>query len=67
MITQTPSLKILQTKIGGINWGNCAKTVEGSRQNLRGITEINLFFATESFGRNCARNSNRDLRLKIKN
>ena len=52
MITQTPSLKILQTKIGGINWGNCAKTVEAGRQNLPGITQINLVFATESFGIN---------------
>jgi copper chaperone CopZ len=52
MITQTPSLKILQTKIGGINWGNCAKIVEAGLPNLPGITEINLVFATESFGRN---------------
>jgi hypothetical protein len=34
---------------------------------LRGITEINLVFATESFGINWTRNSNRDLKLKIKN
>jgi len=52
MITQTPSLKILQTKIGGINWGNWAKTVEAGLPNLPGITEINLVFATESFGIN---------------
>ena len=52
MITPTPSLKILPTKIGGINWGNCGKTVEAGLQNLRGITEINLVFATESFGIN---------------
>jgi Cd2+/Zn2+-exporting ATPase len=52
MITQTPSLKILQTKIGGINWGNCAKTVEVGLPNLPGITEINVVFATESFGIN---------------
>ena len=44
MITPTPSLKILPTKIGGINWGNCAQTVEAGRQNLRGITKINLVF-----------------------
>jgi Cd2+/Zn2+-exporting ATPase len=44
MITQTPSLKILATKIGGINWGNCAKTVEAGLQNLPGSTEINLVF-----------------------
>jgi Cd2+/Zn2+-exporting ATPase len=52
MITQTPSLKILPTKISGINCGNCGKTVEAGLQNLRGITEINLVFATESFGIN---------------
>jgi len=52
MITQTPSFKILATKIGGINWGNCAKTVEAGLQNLPGSTQINLVFATESFGRN---------------
>jgi copper chaperone CopZ len=52
MITQTPSLKILQTKIGGINWRHCAKTVEAGLPNLPVITEINLVFATESFGRN---------------
>jgi Cd2+/Zn2+-exporting ATPase len=52
MITQTPSLKILQTQIGGINWGNCGKTVEPGLPNLPGITEINLVFATESFGIN---------------
>jgi len=52
MINQTPSLKILLTKIGGINSGNCAKTVEAGLHNLRGITEINLVFATESFGIN---------------
>jgi len=52
MITQTPSLKIIPTKIGGINWGNCAQTVEAGLPNLRGTTEINLVFATESFGRN---------------
>ena len=52
MITQTPSLKILPTKIGGINWGNCAKTLESGLQHLRGITKINLVFATESFAIN---------------
>jgi len=50
MITPTLSLKILPTKIGGINWGNCAKTVEAGLPNLPGITEINVVFATETFG-----------------
>ncbi len=52
MITQTPSLQTLPTKTSGINWGNCAKTVEAGRQNLPGITEINVVFVTESFGIN---------------
>jgi copper chaperone CopZ len=52
MITQTLSLKILQTKIGGINWGNCAKTVEAGLPNLPAILEINVVFATGSFGIN---------------
>ncbi len=52
MIIQTPSLKILPTKIGGINRGNCAKTVEADLQNLPIITEINLVFGTENFGIN---------------
>jgi len=46
MITPTPSLKNLPTKIGGINWENCAKTVEAGLPNLPVMTEINLFFAT---------------------
>ncbi|MEG3897751.1 MULTISPECIES: hypothetical protein [unclassified Microcoleus] len=42
----------LQTKIGGINWGNCAKTGEAGLQKLPEITEINVVFATETFGIN---------------
>ncbi|MEG5032338.1 hypothetical protein [Microcoleus sp. AT3-D2] len=52
MMTQTPSLKTLQTKIGGINWDNCAKTVEAGVQKLLGITDINVVFTTETFGIN---------------
>jgi len=52
MITQTSSLKILQPKISGINRGNFAKTVEAGRPNLPAISEINVVFATESFGIN---------------
>ncbi|TAF56591.1 MAG: cadmium-translocating P-type ATPase [Oscillatoriales cyanobacterium] len=47
-MTQTPSLKTLQTKIGGMDCGNCAKTVEAGLQNLPGLTDINVVFATES-------------------
>jgi hypothetical protein len=28
MITQTPSLKTLQTKIGARDWGNCTTIIE---------------------------------------
>ena len=47
-MTQTPSLKTLQTKIGGMDCGNCAKTVAAGLQKLPGLTEINVVFATES-------------------
>ncbi|MCU0542415.1 MAG: cadmium-translocating P-type ATPase [Oscillatoriaceae cyanobacterium Prado104] len=47
-MTQTPSFKTLQTKIGGMDCGSCAKTVAASLQNLPGITDINVVFATES-------------------
>ncbi len=48
MITQTPCLKTLATKIGRINWDNCAKKLEAGMQKNPGITEINLVFATLS-------------------
>lgn len=47
-MTQIPSLKILQAKIGGMDCGNCAKTVAAGLQKLPGITDINVVFATES-------------------
>ncbi|MCC3441010.1 MAG: heavy-metal-associated domain-containing protein [Microcoleus sp. PH2017_03_ELD_O_A] len=47
-MTQTPSLKTLQTKIGGMDCGNCAKTVAAGLQKLPGLTEVNVVFATES-------------------
>jgi len=47
-MTQTPSLKTLQTKIGGMDCGNCAKTVEAGLQKLPGVTDINVVFTTES-------------------
>ncbi|WP_333140859.1 hypothetical protein [Microcoleus sp. B13-B6] len=52
MITQTPSLKTLPTKIGRINWGNCGQTVEAGLQKWPEISEIYLVLATEIFGVN---------------
>jgi hypothetical protein len=43
---------ILKSQKGTRDRGNCAKTVEAGLQKLPGTTEINLVFATESFGRN---------------
>ncbi|MEP6518041.1 hypothetical protein [Microcoleus vaginatus] len=50
-ITQTPYLKILANKIGSMDGDTCAKKVEACMQKLPGITEINLVFATLSFGK----------------
>ncbi len=47
-MTVTPPLKTLQTKIGGMDCGSCAKTVEAGLQKLPGVTDINVVFATES-------------------
>lgn len=47
-MTPTSPLKTLQTKIGGMDCGNCAKTVEAGLQKLAGVTDINVVFTTES-------------------
>ncbi|MFM9266740.1 cation-translocating P-type ATPase [Tychonema sp. BBK16] len=47
-MTATSPLKTIQTKIGGMDCGSCAKTVEAGLQKLPGITDINVVFATES-------------------
>ncbi len=47
-MTATSPLKSLQTKIGGMDCGSCAKTVEAGLQKLPGVTDINVVFATES-------------------
>jgi Cation transport ATPase len=47
-MTPTSPLKTLQTKIGGMDCGNCAKTVEAGLQKLPGVTDINVVFTTES-------------------
>ncbi|MEG4964420.1 MULTISPECIES: hypothetical protein [unclassified Microcoleus] len=49
MITQTPSFKTLQTKIGGKDWCNCAKTVEAGLKKITEITDIHVVFTTENF------------------
>ncbi len=47
-MTATSPFKTLQTKIGGMDCGSCAKTVEAGLQKLPGITDINVVFSTES-------------------
>ncbi|PAX52733.1 heavy metal translocating P-type ATPase [Brunnivagina elsteri] len=41
-------LVTLQAKIGGMDCGGCAKTVEAGLQQLPGVTDINVVFATET-------------------
>jgi len=45
-MTSTPSIKILQAQIGGMDCGGCAKTIEASLQQLPGVTEVSVSFAT---------------------
>ncbi len=45
-MTQTPSLKTQTWQVGGMDCGSCAKTIEASLQQLRGITEAKVTFAT---------------------
>ena len=47
-MTLISPLKSLQTKIGGMDCGSCAKTVEAGLQKLPGVSDINVVFATES-------------------
>ncbi|BAZ18191.1 cation-transporting ATPase (plasmid) [Calothrix sp. NIES-4071] len=42
----TPSLKTLQAQIGGMDCGNCAKTIEASLRQLPGVSEVSTNFAT---------------------
>ncbi len=41
------ALKTLQAQIGGMDCGGCAKTIEASLQQLPGVTEAKVSFATE--------------------
>jgi len=45
-MTQTPSLKTQTLQVGGMDCGSCAKTIEASLQQLSGVTEANVSFAT---------------------
>ncbi|BAY59375.1 cation-transporting ATPase (plasmid) [Leptolyngbya boryana NIES-2135] len=40
-------LKTLQAQIGGMDCGGCAKTIEATLQQLPGVTEAKVSFATE--------------------
>ncbi len=44
---ETPSVKTLQAKIGGMDCGGCAKTIEASLQQMLGVKEVSVSFATE--------------------
>ncbi|MBW4632347.1 MAG: cadmium-translocating P-type ATPase [Iphinoe sp. HA4291-MV1] len=46
-MTQAPSPKTLLRQVGGMDCGNCAKTIETSLQQLRGVTEASVSFASE--------------------
>lgn len=43
-----PGIKTLQAKILGMDCGNCAKTVEFGLQNLLGVRQVSVNFATEN-------------------
>lgn len=45
-MTFTPSIKILQAQISGMDCGGCAKTIEASLQQLPGVAEVSVSFAT---------------------
>jgi Cd2+/Zn2+-exporting ATPase len=45
-MTQTPSLKTQTLQVGGMDCGSCAKTIEASLQQLNGVTQASVSFAT---------------------
>jgi Cd2+/Zn2+-exporting ATPase len=45
-MTQTPSLKTQLLQIDGMDCGSCAKTIEASLQQLRGVTEATVNYTT---------------------
>jgi Zn2+/Cd2+-exporting ATPase len=45
-----PSLKTFQAQVGGMDCGGCAKTIEATLQQLAGVAEAKVSFATERLG-----------------
>lgn len=45
-MTQTPSLKTQFLQVDGMDCGSCAKTIEASLQQLPGVMEASVSFAT---------------------
>jgi Cd2+/Zn2+-exporting ATPase len=45
-MTQTPSLKTQLLQVDGMDCGSCAKTIEASLQQLNGVMEASVSFAT---------------------
>jgi Zn2+/Cd2+-exporting ATPase len=45
-MTQTPSLKTQFLQVDGMDCGSCAKTIEASLQQLRGVMGVSVSFAT---------------------
>ncbi len=46
-MSQAPSLKSQQFRVAGMDCGSCAKTIEVGLQQLDGVTEVAVSFATE--------------------
>lgn len=46
-MSKTPSLKSQQFRVTGMDCGSCASTVEVALQQLKGVTEVSVSFATE--------------------
>jgi Cd2+/Zn2+-exporting ATPase len=46
-MTSASALNTLQAQVGGMDCGGCAKTIEATLQQLPGIAEVKVSFATE--------------------
>ncbi|MBW4602257.1 MAG: heavy metal translocating P-type ATPase [Calothrix sp. FI2-JRJ7] len=46
-MSKTPSLKSQQFRVTGMDCGSCASTVEAALQQLKGVTEVSVSFATD--------------------
>ncbi|MBD2568040.1 heavy metal translocating P-type ATPase [Anabaena lutea] len=46
-MTKTPSIRTQALQVGGMDCGSCAKTIEVSLQQLPGVAEVSVSFATE--------------------